>query len=131
MSDPAFDLDMAAATIRSNSADVNAMLKALAGQMKDTLGDAVAVERAGSRFHKSDEVKAFEVTLGDDVLRAEVSGSSLACTAEHRSGGIKIRSERVDIDEWLRRLLTALQSEASHSDSARQALEQVVIGGQP
>lgn len=121
---------MAAATIRSNSVDVKAMFKALAGQLKETLGDSVAVDRAGGLLHKSDEVKSLQVTVGDETLRADVSDSSVTCTTEHRSGGIKIRSERVDLDEWLRRLLGALQSQAAHSESARQALEQVVIGGQ-
>jgi hypothetical protein len=33
------------------------------------------------------------------------------------------------VDEWLARLLAALQAEAAHSQAVRQALEEIVIGG--
>jgi hypothetical protein len=33
------------------------------------------------------------------------------------------------MDEWITRLLQALRAEATHSDKARMALENIVIGG--
>ncbi|HLM96146.1 MAG TPA: hypothetical protein VK283_07505 [Acidimicrobiales bacterium] len=127
--DDAFDLDMAAATVQSNATDVHIMLKVLAGQLAEVLGPRVVVERAGGILRKSNDVKALEVTLGDDVLRAQVEGASVRCSVAHSSGGIRIRSESVDLDTWLKRLLAALQQEAAHSEGARQALERIVIGG--
>jgi len=128
-SDDALDLDMAAATLQSNATDVHIMLKVLAGQLAEVLGPRVVVERGGGLLRKSTEVKALEVTLGDDVLRAQVDGAAVRCSVAHSSGGIRIRSESVDLDSWLKRLLTALQQEAAHSEGARQALEKIVIGG--
>ena len=127
--DDAFDLDMAAAMVQSNATDVHIMLKVLAGQLADVLGPKVVVDRAGGLLRKSEAVKALEVTLGDDVLRAQVDGASVRCSVAHSSGGIRIRTESVDLDTWLRRLLVALQEEAAHSEVARQALERIVIGG--
>ncbi len=127
--DDAFDLDMAAATVQSNATDVRIMLKVLAGQLSEVLGPRVVVQRAGGLLRKSGAVKVLEVTLGDDVLRAEVEGASVRCSVAHSSGGIRIRSESVDLDTWLKRLLAALQQEAAHSEGARQALEKIVIGG--
>jgi hypothetical protein len=127
--DDAFDLDMAAATMQSNATDVHIMLKVLAGQLAEVLGPRVVVDRAGGLLRKSNEVKALEVTLGEDVLRAQVEGGSVRCSVAHSSGGIRIRSETVDLDSWLKRLLNALQEEAAHSEGARQALEKIVIGG--
>jgi hypothetical protein len=127
--DDAFDLDMAAATVQSNATDVHIMLKVLAGQLSEVLGPKVVVQRAGGLIRKSGEVKALEVTLGDDVLCAQVDGATVRCTVAHSSGGIRIRSESLDLDTWLRRLLGALQDEAAHSEVARQALERIVIGG--
>jgi hypothetical protein len=49
----------------------------------------------------------------------------------HSSGGIRIRSEAVDVDGWLARLLAALEAEAAHSQAVRLALETIVIGGNP
>jgi hypothetical protein len=120
---------MAAAMVQSNATDVHIMLKVLAGQLSEVLGPKVVVDRAGGLVRKSGAVKALEVTLGDDVLRAQVDGPSVRCSIAHSSGGIRIRSESVDLDAWLRRLLAALQEEAAHSEVARQALERIVIGG--
>jgi hypothetical protein len=127
--DDAFDLDMAAAMVQSNATDVHIMLKVLAGQLSEVLGPKVVVDRAGGLLRKSGAVKALEVTLGDDVMRAQVDGPSVRCSVAHSSGGIRIRTESVDLDTWLRRLLSALQEEATHSEIARQALERIVIGG--
>lgn len=67
--------------------------------------------------------------MGQDSYEAVTDGSSLRCSVGHFSGGIRIRSETVEMEEWLVRLLGALRSEAAHSESARRALENIVIGG--
>ena len=126
---PAFDLDVAAASLRSDSGDVRMLLKLLAGQLSDALGDRLMVERKGGLFKKSDEIRALRMTMGDETFEARLEGTSLACTIGKSSGGIRIRSEKVDPDTWLKRTLSALQAEAAHSSTARQALESIVIGG--
>jgi hypothetical protein len=124
-----FDLSMAVSQLASNSTDLRLMLKLLVAQLSDALGDRISVERAG-RFRKSDEIKSVRISLGDDTLEAVVDGGTVRCTIGHSSGGIRIRSERVDIGAWLTRLLTTLQSEAASSEQTRLALENIVIGGQ-
>ena len=128
--DDAFDLDMATAALRANSSDLPMMLKLLVAQLDGSLGDRLVVERAGGLLRKSEAIKAVQVSLGDDTMRAEVQGSSVRCTIAHTSGGIRIRSEQVEMEVWVRRLLRGLEVEAAHSDAARQALERIVIGGQ-
>ena len=127
--DGAFDLSMAVSQLASNSTDARLMLKLLVSQLADALGDRMVVERAGGRFRKSDEIKSVRVTLGNDTLEASVEGPSVRCTIGHSSGGIRIRSEQVDINTWLTRLLSTLQSEAATSEQTRAALENIVIGG--
>lgn len=127
--DDAFDLDVAAATLRANNQDVGMMLKALAGMLGDALGDRLVVERPRGLLRKSDAVRALQIRLGDDELRAELDGGSVRCTIGHSSGGIRIRSAQVGMDEWLRRLLEGLEAEAGHSETARLALEHIVLGG--
>jgi hypothetical protein len=127
--DHAFDLSMAVSQLASNSTDLRIMLKLLVGQLSDALGNRIAVDRAGGRFRKSDEIKSVQITLGDDTLRADVEGPTVRCTIGHASGGIRIRSEQVGMDAWLTRLLTTLHDEASHSEQTRLALENIVIGG--
>jgi hypothetical protein len=124
----AFDLDMAVAQLASNSTDSRIMLKLLIQQLAEVLGNRIQIERAGGRFKKSDEIKAVQITLGDDTLRADVDGPSVRCSVGHASGGIRIRSEQVGMDVWLTRLLTILNNEAAHSEQTRLALEHIVIG---
>ena len=126
--DTAFDLSTAVSQLASNNTDVRIMLKVLVSQLADVLGDRMVVERAG-RFRKSDEIRSVRVSLGDDTLEAVVEGATVRCTIGHSSGGIRIRSQQVSMDEWLTRLLSALQSEAANSERTRAALENLVIGG--
>ena len=130
--EPNFDLNMAVAALQSNNTDVRILLKVLVGQLESALGDRLVVERPKSGMFRrsSDEISAVRATIGDDVLEAVVDGARLRCTIGHTSGGIRIRSERVEVAEWIRRLLTALSEEASHSETTRVALERILIEGQ-
>ena len=127
--DDSFDLELAAAALRADQTDVHVLLKVLCEQLGDALGSRLKVERAGGLFRKSDEVKSLRIALGDDQFEAVVEGSGLRCSIGHTSGGIRIRSEKVTVDTWLNRLLGALKVEADHSQAVRQALENIVIGG--
>ena len=71
------------------------------------------------------------IDFGTEQFEATVKGASLNCTVGRLSGGVRIRTESVDVSQWLVRLLDALRREAVHSDAARQALENIVIGGHP
>jgi hypothetical protein len=123
-----FDLDLAVSALASNSTDVRIMMKLLVNGLAATLGGRLTVERQGSRLRKSEEIKTVQVNLGEDVLRAEIDGASVRCTIGHSSGGIRIRSDQVDMGTWLKRLLGALQAEAAQSESTRLALENIMIG---
>jgi hypothetical protein len=127
--DESFDLEMAAASLRADGSDVGILVKVLADQLGDALGSRMEVQRAGGRFRKSDKVRSIRITMDGDQFDAEVDGPTLRCTIGHSSGGIRIRSEKVSVDEWLTRLLTVLKAEAANSQAVRQALESMVIGG--
>jgi hypothetical protein len=128
-SDDSYDLNLAAASLRSSSGDTHILLKALCTELADTLGERLHVDRAGGRLRKSGDIVAVRIGMGSDTFEAAVDGPLLKCSVGHFSGGIRIRSEPVDVDEWIVRLLGALQAEAAHSENARQALERIVIGG--
>ncbi len=128
--DDSFDLELAAAALRANSTDVRILVKVLSDQLAAALGPRMTVQRTGGRFRKSDEIRSLRIALDDDEFGAEVNGDLLACTVAHSSGGIRIRSQKVEIDEWISRLLAALKAEAAHSQSMREALEGIVIGGE-
>ena len=125
----AFQFDLAAASLRADGPDVRMMLDVLAKTLQDALGRRLVVERSRGLRKRSGEMKALEVTLGDDHLRADVEGETVRCSVSHTSGGIRIRSTQVAMDEWLRLLVQGLQAEADHSEQLRLALEHIVIGG--
>jgi hypothetical protein len=129
MDDDSMDLELAAASLRADGSDVGILVKALADQLAEALGSRLEVKRAGGRFRKSDEIRSLRITLDEDQFDAEVDGSTLRCTIGHSSGGIRIRSEKVGVDDWLARLLAVLKAEAAHSQAVRLALESMVIGG--
>jgi hypothetical protein len=126
-----FDLDLAAASLLADDRDIQTLLKVLASQLSSAFGERLKVERKGGLLRKSEEIRALEAALGNDLFRAEIQGGTLVCSVGRTSGGIRIRSETVGVDEWLRRLLGAVQAEAANNQAARMALENIVIGGPP
>jgi hypothetical protein len=128
-SDDSMDLELAAASLRADGSDVRILVKVLADQLSDALGSRLEVKRPGGRFRKSDQIQSIRIVMGDDEFTADVDGDVLRCAVGHSSGGIRIRSEKVTVEVWLARLLSALKAEADHSQAVRQALETIVIGG--
>jgi hypothetical protein len=123
------DMELAAASLRADSSDVNVLVTALADQLGEALGGRLEVKRAGGLLRRSNQIRSLAITLDDDQYQADVDNGTLRCSIGHSSGGIRIRREKVDTDTWLGRLLGALKAEAAHSQGVRQALERIVIGG--
>jgi len=131
MEDSSFDLDILASSLSADAGDVRLLLKALVTRLSGALGDRLVVERTGGRLRKrSDEIRRVSIHLGEDQLDAAVQGGALECTVSRSSGGIRIRSAKVSMDEWLRQLLASLSDEAATSQATRLALEALVIGDQ-
>lgn len=121
------DLDLLASSLHADDGDVRVLLRALVTRLAGALGGRLTVERAG-RFRKGEEIRRVSIHLGDDQFDATVDRGTLECTVSRSSGGIRIRSTRVSIDEWLHRLLGALRDEAATTEATRLALESLVIG---
>lgn len=127
--DESFDLELAAASLRADGSDVHILVTVLADKLADALGSRLEVKRSGGRFRKADQIRSIRIDMNEDQFDAEVDGTGLRCTIGHTSGGIRIRTEKVDVDAWLARLLGVLKAEAAHSQAVRLALESMVIGG--
>ena len=130
MDDDAFDLDLAISSLNADGSDVQLMLRLLTEKLAGVLGDRLRVIRAGGLLKRSNAIEKVEVRLRGCDLEARLSGASAEFVIGQMSGGIRIRTERVDAPSWTRRLLEELQAEATHSASARQALESIMIGQQ-
>jgi hypothetical protein len=133
-----WDLEVLAAELRRRSDD----LSLYAGFLLSTLSSAlpaelVEVERKGSmlgRLRGADApVVATTVRLGDQgfTLRRERVGAPAVATIRHESGGIALRTETVDLDEWSHRLAAALGAYADRHSGAAEALRRFTLPGAP
>ncbi len=129
MSGDPLDLELATTALLADSHDVRTLLKLLARQLAGALGDRVEVKRDGGLLRRSDEIKTLKVRIGEDEFVAEASKQQVSTTIGHDSGGIRIRTVKVPADQWLSRLLQELQKEAAVNQSARMAIESLVMGG--
>jgi hypothetical protein len=125
------DLELSVAAVLANNQDVKLLLRVLGKSLQDSLGDRVEIKHAGGGLRhrkEGDEVQAIVVRLDPDEYEAHLDGHTIRCTAGRSSGGIRIRNEQLPVDQWLQRLLGALQQEATGNQAARQALEDLVVG---
>jgi hypothetical protein len=133
-----WDLEVLAAELRRRSDD----LSLYAGFLLSTLSSAlppelVDVERKGSvlgRLRGAEApVVAATVRLGDQgfALRRERVGAPAVATIRHESGGIALRTETVDLDEWSHRLAAALGGYADRHAGAAEALRRFTLPEAP
>jgi hypothetical protein len=129
--DGEMDMQLAVAALLADNKDVKMLLRVLGKTLKDAVGDRVEMVHAsaGLLHHQTEDVKSITVHLEQDDFQVQLDGHSVHCTVARSSGGIRIRNEQMAIEQWLGRLLTALQQEAVHNQSARAALQNVIIGG--
>jgi len=125
------DLQLAAAAFLADNKDTKMLLRVLGQTLQETLGSRAQVVRSsGGLLHRSaPEVRAIVVHLGPDDYQVELDGDKVRCVVARSSGGIRIRSEELPVEQWLERLLRALQQEAENNQSAQAALQRVVLGG--
>ena len=133
-----WDLEVLAAELRRRSDD----LSLYAGFLLSTLSSAlppelVDVERKGTvlgRLRGAEApVVAATVRLGDQgfTLRRERVGAPAVATIRHESGGIALRTETVDLDEWSHRLAAALGAYADRHAGAAEALRRFTLPEAP
>jgi hypothetical protein len=131
-----WDLEVLATELRRHSGD----LSLYAGFLLTTLSSAlpaemVQVERRSrllGRLRGAEApVVAVTVRLGDlgFTLRRDAVGKPAAATVRHESGGIALRTDTVGLDEWSRRLATALGTYAEQNAAAAEALSRFTLPG--
>ena len=123
---PGADLDSVVAALRADASDVNVFFQVLAGKLSDSMPGAVQLERVGGMFKKDHPVKRITVDAGDDVLEAELRQGSITAQHAHAVRGIRLRTEQLGFDEWLRRLVEVLSKQSQNNAAASAALRSLV-----
>ncbi len=137
MSEPGEELsiDMVAAALRADSADVALYARVLTESLGDSLPPGcVAVERARSvadRMHgRPGEVVKITVRLGERVLTLSVPpGRQPAAEVCHEVRGVVLSRQSVGVGEWAGELARALLTHAERNASAAEALRRLVVEG--
>lgn len=123
--------DLSAAGLRSDGTDLRISVEVLAAKLESTLPGRTRVERRGGGLLGRGEkhVRQIQVELGSDSgtrYELTIDDGRVEGFRERKSGGIAIKREALDPDQWIAALTAELQSEAQRSAEARQALEGLV-----
>jgi hypothetical protein len=131
VSSPDQTFDLSAAGLRADGTDLRISVEVLAAKLESSLPGRTRVERRGGGLLGRGEkhVCRIEVELGAQsgtTYQLTVDGGRVEGFRERKSGGISIKRESLDPDQWVTALTAELQAEAERSAEARQALEGLV-----
>lgn len=120
--------DLVAAGLRGDGTDLAISVEVLATKLEQALPGRARIERRGSGLLGRGEkrVRRMQVELGSCCYELAVDGGRVEGFRERQSGGIAIKREALDPDEWIAALTTDLRAEAERSAQARAALEELL-----
>jgi hypothetical protein len=121
------DLELLAASFRTDLSDSHAFVESLAAKLEELLPTRVRVDRRKQGLRGPKLVRRIEFDGGDQRLELRYDGGAIDTRASKLSGGIVIKSQELDMDAWLHALGEALAAEAQRSESTRQALERLLM----
>jgi hypothetical protein len=127
MDEPA-DLDLVAASLRADAADLDAFVEALAVRLEGALPGQVEVERKGGLIGGNKRVRRIEVSLGDQRYEADVDRGRVTCRRRSVVRGIALKTQELDLDAWIDALSRDLVDESERSERGRQALARLLEG---
>lgn len=126
MADDDLDIDLIAASLRADHSDLRAFVEALAVKLEEAVPGGVTVERRRDGMFGPKVVRRIAVDAGGQRLELRAQGSSVQTLCARLSGGIVLKSEPLETDDWLRALGQALAGQAQRSQTTRQALERLL-----
>lgn len=119
--------ELLAASLRADSADTTAFMEALAAKLAGALPQRVRVTRGGGLFSHNHPITHLAVNLGEwEYELAAHPGGDLGTTRTHTVRGVALKSEPLDLDEWIERLSAELAALAQRSAQDRAALRRLL-----
>jgi hypothetical protein len=124
--DENLDLELLTASLRADAGDIGTYTEALAVKLEEALPSGVRVQRVRQGMFGPKLVRSIVVDAGSERLELERDGDRLTTRAARVSGGITIKTEAIDFEQWLAVLSQALAEQARRSLGTRQALDRLL-----
>jgi hypothetical protein len=119
-------IGVAAALAQKYAADQRQLLETLAQMLSAALPQATRIERTRSLFGPR-PIKRLIIQLNDATYTLEVWDSRpISASWTHFVRGIALKTEDMQVDEWLSRLGAALDDQARLSAATRDALSRML-----
>ena len=126
--DEPLQMEMLAASLRSDSTDVKAFLEALASKLSGSLPNQTIVTRHSGLFSREHPVKEITVNLGDYQYRISRERQGPVMTQRAKIvRGIVLKTDQVPMEQWIEELAGALADVAANNSQARIALERFLM----
>lgn len=123
-------LQLLAAELRADRQELGTFLEVLASKLESLLPGMTKVERRRQGLRGAVAVKRIVVSGGGQILElaAPTRGSGeIAAVRARVSGGIVLKRDSLEIDEWLSALIALVGSEVQSSSRARAALSSLLL----
>lgn len=119
------DVEMVAASLRADAADLGVFLEVLASKLSEAIPQGVRVLHQGGLFGPK-KVRRVEVVLGEHVLHIERAAGGLRAGRTHYVRGIALKTEALAVEHWVDELARQLTEHARVNSAAREALGRLV-----
>lgn len=121
------DVDLLAASLRADAADLSEFAELLARKLEAVLPRNTRIERRRAGVLGPKRVRRIAVSLPHERLELVTVDGAVEAHRAKVSGGIALKHETLDVEDWVERLSIALAEEAERSQQARQALGDLLI----
>jgi len=119
---------VSAALAKSYAEDEREFLAVLGSLMESALGTETRVDRRG--FFGGGAIQRIVIPLGDYTYVIEDPGRGPLSAARKRVvRGVALKSEEMQVPEWIDALGAAIEARATTSQRARDALAKLIDGG--
>lgn len=118
--------DLLAASLRADAGDLKAFVEALAVKLGEGFPSRVQVDRSGGFLRGKGPVRRLSAKLGDNEYELTNDGGTVSCTKRVLVRGIALRTEKLDVEQWIDALAGELVDQASKTESDRVALQRML-----